>query len=496
MKLLHWHKLANEAALKAALIRTKKMKAMDMRNPPKESLKEKAEWMQQIIEEEQAKPLQVGKDYIIKYEEEEKRTEAALQRQVEHHVNCLKNLRASIEKRETIRTRKAQFKEFKEQVNAERKAVMEGRIEAKNRFKVKTQPKGGEEEEAAGGKGKAGTLATVISSLDKLVDLEKRISSLESDNMLDRVKDGASVPQQKLARMKLAFAKKRSEPKPGVPAKAFYSVRVKRGNRAQGGRSRQQRMAKSSTTGGRIERIGRSNNFHRTGGNKRLGAIGRGTGRSVATARSRPKTYMEKRDAARIQKSNAQMRSRAGGTKRNVHLQQFHNIRKANKGRIDQIRRKGPDMSTGGAAIKRGGGVRNAAASSTGRRFGGGGGGGSRLSRTTGSRMSRPIPTKTVRRVPAGVRGASSLPNVRKSATTTNNTRRGGGGGAQWASSRGGASKSRTLGPKSRFPSIRSNTNNNRNNRGANSYLGRRQGNKGQGSAVSAVRAKATRKAW
>ena len=83
MKLLHWHKLANEAALKAALIRTKKMKRTDSVNPPKETLQEKAEWMQQIIEEEQAKPLQVGKDYILKYEEEEKRNEAALQKQVE-----------------------------------------------------------------------------------------------------------------------------------------------------------------------------------------------------------------------------------------------------------------------------------------------------------------------------------------------------------------------------------------------------------------------------
>ena len=56
MKLLHWHKLANEAALKAALIRTKKLKESS-NNPlaAVESRRERAQWMQQIIEEEQNK---------------------------------------------------------------------------------------------------------------------------------------------------------------------------------------------------------------------------------------------------------------------------------------------------------------------------------------------------------------------------------------------------------------------------------------------------------
>lgn len=47
MKLLNWHKLANEAALKAALIRTKKLRKMD-KSPPSKSLQDKAAWMQQV----------------------------------------------------------------------------------------------------------------------------------------------------------------------------------------------------------------------------------------------------------------------------------------------------------------------------------------------------------------------------------------------------------------------------------------------------------------
>lgn len=40
MKLLNWHKLANEAALKAALIRTKKLKKTE-KPAPSQSLQDK-----------------------------------------------------------------------------------------------------------------------------------------------------------------------------------------------------------------------------------------------------------------------------------------------------------------------------------------------------------------------------------------------------------------------------------------------------------------------
>ena len=54
MKLLNWHKLANETALKAALMKTKQMKEADRREKRNaESLRSKAAWMQRVIEEEQ-----------------------------------------------------------------------------------------------------------------------------------------------------------------------------------------------------------------------------------------------------------------------------------------------------------------------------------------------------------------------------------------------------------------------------------------------------------
>ena len=104
IKLLHWHKLANEAALKAALLKTKKIKArgggtsrpvpaMTTLSMPTE---ERAAWMQQVIEEEQSKPLQVSKDFMCKYEEQEKETEGRLDKEVAAHIRSLRNLRKQV----------------------------------------------------------------------------------------------------------------------------------------------------------------------------------------------------------------------------------------------------------------------------------------------------------------------------------------------------------------------------------------------------------------
>ena len=67
--------------MKTALIRTKKLRKMD-KSPPSKSLQEKAAWMQQVIEEEQRKPLQVSKDFIQRYEEQERTEEERLENEV------------------------------------------------------------------------------------------------------------------------------------------------------------------------------------------------------------------------------------------------------------------------------------------------------------------------------------------------------------------------------------------------------------------------------
>ena len=63
MKLLKWHKLANESAIQAALLRTKNLKKIDQRKKIEEEHQEREERkirFQIIIEEEKAKPIEVG----------------------------------------------------------------------------------------------------------------------------------------------------------------------------------------------------------------------------------------------------------------------------------------------------------------------------------------------------------------------------------------------------------------------------------------------------
>ena len=72
MRLLSWHKVANNAAMKAAIIRTRKLKHADKGALHKERLREKALRMRQIIEEEQQKPLHLDADYVRRFEEKER----------------------------------------------------------------------------------------------------------------------------------------------------------------------------------------------------------------------------------------------------------------------------------------------------------------------------------------------------------------------------------------------------------------------------------------
>ncbi|CAK4412259.1 unnamed protein product [Aphanomyces euteiches] len=86
MKLLNWHKLANEAALKAALIKTKKLKREDARQSSLLDAEERMERLQQIEEEENMKPLEVTAEFIRKYEDEERREELV---ELERRISCL-----------------------------------------------------------------------------------------------------------------------------------------------------------------------------------------------------------------------------------------------------------------------------------------------------------------------------------------------------------------------------------------------------------------------
>lgn len=114
MKLLHWHKLANEAALKAALIRTKKLKEVDRSGVEAEARKEKEHWMQQIVEEERSKPLKVDEQFIRNYESRERHEEERLEVEVRRHIHSLKQLKTTLKTKEEERQRNLLYRKKKQ----------------------------------------------------------------------------------------------------------------------------------------------------------------------------------------------------------------------------------------------------------------------------------------------------------------------------------------------------------------------------------------------
>ncbi|CAM9500686.1 unnamed protein product [Ectocarpus sp. 12 AP-2014] len=280
IKLLHWHKLANEAALKAALLKTKKIKArgggtsrpvpaMTTLSMPTD---ERAAWMQQVIEEEQSKPLQVSKDFMCKYEKQEEETEGRLDTEVAAHIRSLRNLRHQIEKRGEMKARRVKYRAAQKQLEREKQQLLLGKLhttEIGGLASARRDPREGFGAGGTAGAGhgppkRVGALDTVLGSLDKLVELEKRISSLEKSNVYDDFRatnqGGAGSTAEDISRSvgqrrssvraghgdvphrrsnvgrpgvgsrnrRLSFSKQTTEATVDTPSQTYYSVRVRR----------------------------------------------------------------------------------------------------------------------------------------------------------------------------------------------------------------------------------------------------------------------------
>jgi len=228
MKLLHWHKLANEAALKAALIRTKRLRQKDRRVSHKPMSAEKAAWMQRVVEEEQMKPLEVTDDFIRQYEEQERKESEKLESEVERHIKNLQQLKDNLQKREEQTRRHAVFRKKKKML--EETPIVVG----------DSQPAG---DGTAGPRGaldlevsevQAGE--TVATSLNKLVELEQRIAQLELNDgpPSGRRQTPGSRMSARSARSggssmggtTLVFRKKRTATRLDAPAKTVFSVQM------------------------------------------------------------------------------------------------------------------------------------------------------------------------------------------------------------------------------------------------------------------------------
>lgn len=225
MKLLNWHKLANEAALKAAIIRTKNLKQHDRLQVQRDRNRERASWMEQIIREEQMKPLEVNTHFIKEYEAKEKQADLALERTIEHHLHNLRKLKKSIEAKDKIRQRKEKFYAKREEVRA--------RIADRLGAEKTSGPQTRKHENLSNGPESNGNVTpamqSMVDSLGKLMKLERRINELEKN-----VQEKAKMERRTAGNLSqlgmLRFRKKKIEASLRSPAKTMFSVSMHPGN--------------------------------------------------------------------------------------------------------------------------------------------------------------------------------------------------------------------------------------------------------------------------
>lgn len=254
MKLLNWHKLANEAALKAAIIKTNKIKREDShltRSMTYEDTEDKQLRIQQIIEEEQLRPLEVNSEFFRDFETREQRNEAKLETDVQRHVQHLKRLKEVMAQREDMQRRRQKYREGMLELQGENsrsssvpkdhRSNQEDDHLDQQSVKRHQRSNSMYNNRASATGGAVGGSAQVICSLDKLMELEKRIrhledaglgaDELENDHRVDRNGDagGDEMDDSSFAKKggsrSLHFSKRRSASGPYEPSKTVYTVK-------------------------------------------------------------------------------------------------------------------------------------------------------------------------------------------------------------------------------------------------------------------------------
>ena len=145
---------------------------------------------------------------MLEYERKEKENQERLTAQVERHISTLKNLRVKLENRHDLKTRTEEYRNWQREFLPKKAAVMLGKtIEQTERDEAEKRVRNGsgneetddfieqqlrehskKAEQASLNKGGSSQeLTTVLDSLNRLAELENRISSLEKDNKLDQL---------------------------------------------------------------------------------------------------------------------------------------------------------------------------------------------------------------------------------------------------------------------------------------------------------------------
>uniref|UniRef100_A0A6U6ADR8 Uncharacterized protein n=1 Tax=Guillardia theta TaxID=55529 RepID=A0A6U6ADR8_GUITH len=109
LKMLNWYKLANEAAMKAALVKQKRFKEVPRYNPAAERVRQKSVWLKEISASVENSPLELPVDKyreLLNKEAEERQKHQ--QKAAERHEKILK-LKQDLEAKEMRRVRYRRF---------------------------------------------------------------------------------------------------------------------------------------------------------------------------------------------------------------------------------------------------------------------------------------------------------------------------------------------------------------------------------------------------
>jgi len=231
LRMLNWYKLANEAAMKAALVKQKRFKEVPRYNPAAERVRQRASWMEQVVAEEQNKPLELPADKYSKLLQQEAMDRQKQAEKAEERYRKIRELKSDLENKEI---RKVQYRRFLAEQEKQRRAAMakEGSLDALYGMEA------GEVEPA-----EVGMSVDAIVNLQKLERLEERMATIikDGDTQVDNaiVLDLTRVPAgdvgvntvkssetSTLNAEQITFIKRRTEPRLHQPSQVYYTAKV------------------------------------------------------------------------------------------------------------------------------------------------------------------------------------------------------------------------------------------------------------------------------
>ena len=229
LKLLEWHKLANESAIKAAIMQSKQLKQIIPVKPPNHTIDD-AKWMRSVIDQEHKKPLEATKQFVLEYEQREQENNERLAIQVAKHVDTLNTLRNKLQARSTMKASQDEYRQWKKDFSTKKNAIMIGKtlqdLDNEGKGSTDIEPVQNQPRQPLNIKGASKELGTVLDSLSRLAELERRITTLEKDNEYDQLleKEKPAVNQ----RTSFEFKKKRIDLGGGAAVGVTYSINPKK----------------------------------------------------------------------------------------------------------------------------------------------------------------------------------------------------------------------------------------------------------------------------